>query len=109
MSGFFGRDYREAPVREGDVLDVKIVATGEKGDGIARVNNFVVFVPGKKEGEEAKIRITKVLRKVAFAEVIGGAEAAPAEEKKEAEEKKAKPKEEAEPKVEVYEEESENF
>lgn len=60
-----------APVRAGEELDVRIEAVGEKGDGIAKVKGFVLFVPGVKEGDEVKVRIGKVLRKVGFAEVIG--------------------------------------
>ena len=37
-----------APVRVGEEVDVKIEAVGEKGDGIARVKGFVLFVPGVK-------------------------------------------------------------
>lgn len=69
-----------APVKVGEELDVTIEAVGEKGDGIAKKNGFVLFVPGVKEGQQVRIRITKVLRKVGFAEVVGKAgEGAPAE------------------------------
>jgi len=61
------------PVKEGDEMSVKIEAVGEKGDGIAKVNNFVVFVPNTKQGDLVKVKITKVLRNMAFAEVIGEA------------------------------------
>ena len=62
-----------APVREGDELDVKIEAVGEKGDGIAKKQGFVLFIPGTKEGDEVRVRITRVLRSAGFAEVIQGA------------------------------------
>jgi predicted RNA-binding protein with TRAM domain len=62
-----------APVKVGDELDVKIEAVGEKGDGIAKKNGFVIFVPGAKEGSTVKIRITRVLKKMAFSEVAGEA------------------------------------
>jgi len=62
------------PVIEGDELDVKIEAVGEKGDGIARKDGFVLFVPGVKEGDEVHIKVTRVLRKVGFAEVVGKSE-----------------------------------
>ncbi len=71
-----------APVREGDELEVKIEAVGEKGDGIAKVDGFVLFVPKTKEGEVVKIRVTRVLKNVGFAEKIGEGEA-PAEEPQE--------------------------
>ncbi|MFH0868366.1 MAG: TRAM domain-containing protein, partial [Candidatus Woesearchaeota archaeon] len=34
-----------APVKVGDEIDVKIEAVGEKGDGIAKKDGFVLFVP----------------------------------------------------------------
>ena len=72
-----GYGQKFAPVKVGDELDVKIEAVGEKGDGIAKQEGFVLFVPNTKEGQEVKIRVTKVLRKVGFAEVVGESEAAP--------------------------------
>lgn len=60
----------DAPVEIGEELDVKIEAVGEKGDGLAKKDGFVLFVPGTKQGDEVKIRVTKVLRKVGFAEVV---------------------------------------
>ena len=66
-------DFRQnfAPVKVGDELTVKIEAVGEKGDGIAKKDGFVLFVPGTKQGDEVKIRVTRVLQKVGFAEVAG--------------------------------------
>ncbi len=60
-----------APVHVGEEVDVKIEAVGEKGDGIAKVKGFVIFVPNTKAGDEVKVKITKVLRKVGFGEVVG--------------------------------------
>lgn len=48
------------PVKVGEEYEVDISETGSRGDGIARVNNFVVFVNGAKQGEKIKIRITDV-------------------------------------------------
>jgi len=59
------------PVQVGEELDVRIEAVGEKGDGIARKRGFVLFVPNTREGDEVRVRVTKVLRKVGFAEVVG--------------------------------------
>ena len=77
---------RNVPVNVGDELDVTIEAVGEKGDGIAKKDGFVLFVPGVKTGQNVKIRVTKVLRKVGFAEVIGEGSAAPAEKAEESSE-----------------------
>jgi predicted RNA-binding protein with TRAM domain len=71
--GDFGFRPRPAPVRVGEEIEVTIEAVGAKGDGIAKKNGFVLFVPGVKEGQRVKIRVTKVLQKVGFAEVAGPA------------------------------------
>ena len=72
-----------APVKVGDELTVTIEAVGVKGDGIAKKDGFVLFIANTKAGQSVKIRVTKVLRKVGFAEVVGGsagaAGSAPAE------------------------------
>ncbi|MBU0536029.1 MAG: TRAM domain-containing protein, partial [Nanoarchaeota archaeon] len=75
QGGGFDRPERNfVPVKVGDELDVKIEAVGEKGDGIAKKDGFVLFVPNTKEGEQVKVKVTKVLRKVGFAEVVGKSE-----------------------------------
>jgi len=74
------------PVNVGDELTVKIEAVGEKGDGVAKKDGFVLFIPGTKEGQEVKVRITKVFSKVGFAEVVGAGEASAATEKTQPEE-----------------------
>lgn len=74
---------RQPPVQVGDELDVVIEAVGTKGDGIAKKNGFVLFIPNVKEGQKVHIRVTKVLQKVGFAEVTGSA---PAQEQEETEE-----------------------
>lgn len=58
------------PVREGEQYDVRIESLGREGDGIAKVENFVVIVPNTQVGDNIKIRVTKVSRRVAFGEVI---------------------------------------
>lgn len=63
-------DTYKKPVDRDDVIEVTIESTGAKGDGIAKVNNFVVIVPGAKEGEKVKVKITRVLKKMAFAEIV---------------------------------------
>ncbi len=74
--GYGGHQQRSfAPIKVGQELDVNIEAVGEKGDGITKVKGFVIFVPNTKAGENVKIRVTKVSKKVGFAEVIGAGEA----------------------------------
>jgi len=59
-----------APIREGDIVEVTIENVGEKGDGIAKVDGFVVFVPNGKQDETVKVKITRVLKKYAFSERV---------------------------------------
>ena len=59
-----------SPLNVGDTHDVKIEDVGREGDGIARIEGFVVFVPNTKKGDSVKIRVTKVSRRVGFAEVV---------------------------------------
>ena len=80
--GFGGRDFRGggggrdfdqkvAPVKVGEEVDVAIEAVGAKGDGIAKKDGFVIFVPNTSTGDNVRIRIIKVLNNMAFAEVAG--------------------------------------
>jgi predicted RNA-binding protein with TRAM domain len=59
-----------APVEAGETYDVKIEDIAREGDGIARVSGFVIFVPETSVGDEVSIKVTKVMRKFAFAEVV---------------------------------------
>ena len=58
------------PVGEGEVYNVKIEDIGHEGDGIAKVNNFVIFVPDTKVGQQVDIKIEKVFRRTAFGLVV---------------------------------------
>mgnify|MGYP001772582301 CR=1 FL=1 len=53
-------------VKEGDVLDLKIEGVGKRGDGIAKVNGFLIFVKGATKGEEVKAKIVKVMKNFAI-------------------------------------------
>lgn len=71
----YGNDQRDnkgnsAPVNEGEEYDVKIEDTGRDGDGITKIEGFVIFVSGAKVGDEVKIRISSTRRNFAFAEVV---------------------------------------
>ncbi len=69
---FAGSGYRgpPVPVEEGKVYEATIEDIGREGDGLARIQNFVVFVPGTKIGEQVRIKIMKVGRRMAFGEVV---------------------------------------
>jgi len=67
--GGFGNDMPK-PVKVGDELDVTIEAVAAKGDGIAKKEGFVIFVPGTAVGETCKIRVTAVKASSAVAEKV---------------------------------------
>jgi predicted RNA-binding protein with TRAM domain len=71
------------PVEVGQEYDVEIKEISRRGDGIARIEGFVIFVPKTQNGDHVKIRVTRVSSRFAEAEVVSK-EAA--EEKEENEE-----------------------
>ncbi len=64
------RSSNDAPVKVGEVRDVTIEDTARQGDGIARVEGFVIFVPNTKVNDHVKIKIKELKRSSAIAEVV---------------------------------------
>ena len=62
------------PVETGKEYDVSITEISRKGDGIARVEGFVIFVKDGKAGQNAKVRITQVGQRFASAELVEGSQ-----------------------------------
>jgi predicted RNA-binding protein with TRAM domain len=69
--GFGGpRPFRPSPVKVGEEFDVKIESMSKRGDaGVAKVEGLVIFVAGTKVGDNVRIRITKVGRGYATADI----------------------------------------
>ena len=61
---------REPPIELGDVIEVKITGTGQQGDGIARVEGYVIFIPDTIKGDQKNIRITLVKDNFARGEIV---------------------------------------
>ncbi len=72
-------DDRPKPVETGKEDDGSITEISRKGDGIARVDGFVIFVKGGQVGQNAKVKITQVGGRFATAEVIGEGSPQPTE------------------------------
>ncbi|RLI34210.1 deoxyribonuclease [Candidatus Bathyarchaeota archaeon] len=71
MNGkFYGERFRLTPVEVGKEYDVEIVETSRRGEGIARIQGLVIFVPNTQPGDKVKVRITKIGRRHANAEVV---------------------------------------
>jgi len=73
-------DDRPKPVETGKEYDVSITEISRKGDGITRVEGFVIFVKGGQVGQNAKIKVTQVGGRFATAEVVGEGSPQPAAE-----------------------------
>lgn len=58
------------PVEEGREYCVTIDARGARGDGIAHLDGFVIFVTGGEVGQKVKVRVTAVKRTFALGEVV---------------------------------------
>jgi predicted RNA-binding protein with TRAM domain len=58
------------PVKEGEVYDVTIQDIARQGDGIARIESVVIFVPGTNVGDEVRIKIERILPKYGFASLV---------------------------------------
>jgi predicted RNA-binding protein with TRAM domain len=58
------------PVEMGKEYEVEISEISKRGDGIARIQGFVIFVAGGKSGQKAKIRITSIGDRFAKAEIV---------------------------------------
>jgi predicted RNA-binding protein with TRAM domain len=64
------RRFRHSPVKVGEQYDVTIEAISNRGDsGVAKIEGFVIFVPGTKVDEKIKVKITKVGNGYATAEL----------------------------------------
>ena len=57
-------------VKKNEEYIVDIIDSGFEGEGIARINDFVVFIPGAIKGEKIKILIVKVTSSHAFGKIL---------------------------------------
>lgn len=67
---FGGGSFGPKPVETGKEYEVQISETSRQGDGIARVQGFVIFVKNAKLGQKAKVKITNVGARFATAELV---------------------------------------
>lgn len=58
------------PIEKNKEYVVEIVDNGFEGEGIAKINNFTIFIPEAIKGEKIKILIVKVLSSHAFGKII---------------------------------------
>jgi len=67
-----GRDrpFMPKPVEAGKEYDVEIQEISRRGEGIARIQGLVTFVPNAKPGDRLRIRITRLGSRFAEAEIV---------------------------------------
>jgi len=83
--GGFGRSSGgfNKPVEVGKEYNVSISDTSRRGEGIARIEGFVVFVPGTKQGQNVRIKVTQVSERFASGQVVQSSATTAAPESKE--------------------------
>jgi predicted RNA-binding protein with TRAM domain len=74
---FGGGSFGPKPVETGKEYDVQITETSRQGDGIAKVQGFVIFVKNAKVGQKVKIKITNVGARFATADLAAPQETEP--------------------------------
>ncbi len=58
------------PVEKNKQYVVEIIDNGFEGEGIAKIDDYTIFVPNAIKGEKIKILIVKVLSSYAFGKII---------------------------------------
>ncbi len=58
------------PVELDKEYEAEIEDISRRGDGIARIEGFVIFVPNTKKGEHVKFKITRVGSRFAIGELV---------------------------------------
>lgn len=66
----FNRGFAPKPVEVGKNYDVDVTEISRQGDGIARVQGFVIFVKNGKVGQKVKIQVNQVGHRFATATTV---------------------------------------
>ncbi len=66
----FGGPPGPKPVEVGKEYEVEVTEVSKQGDGIARVQGFVIFVKRGKVGQRAKVKIDQIGSRFAIATVV---------------------------------------
>lgn len=65
-----GKNIKKTPIKEGETYKVKIIDEGKQGDGLTKINDFVVFIPKSKIGEKILINIKEIKDRYAIGEKV---------------------------------------
>ena len=64
------KSFKPKPVEVGKEYDVTISDVSRRGDGIAKIDGFVIFVAGGKQGQTARVKVTQVSNRFATGTVV---------------------------------------
>ncbi|MDH7507460.1 MAG: translation initiation factor IF-2 subunit beta [Candidatus Thermoplasmatota archaeon] len=59
-------------LKEGNIYDLEIKDIGKKGDGIAYLDKYIIYVSGAVKGSTVKVKIEKISGTVAFGQIAEG-------------------------------------
>ena len=65
-----GKGFKRCPVEMGKEYEVEITELSPQGEGVARIQGFVIFIADAKPGDHAKTKITKIGGMNAKAEIV---------------------------------------
>jgi len=65
-----GKGFKRCPVETGKEYEVNITETSRKGEGVARIQGFVIYVANAKPRDQVRIKITRIGVKNANAEIV---------------------------------------
>jgi len=65
-----GKGFKRCPVEMGKKYEVDIAETSRQGEGVARIQGFVIYVANAKPGDYVEIKITRIGAKNANAEIV---------------------------------------
>lgn len=64
------QNFGPKPVEVGKEYELEITEMSQKGDGVTRVQGFVVFVKGGQKGQKVKVKITSVGPRFAIGQTV---------------------------------------
>lgn len=64
------KDEYDMEIRKNQEYIVEIIDNGYDGEGIAKINDFTIFIPNAIKGEKVKILIVKVLTSYAYGKIL---------------------------------------
>lgn len=61
---------KEARPEVGDVITLQVTQTGKKGDGVAKMGRYIIFIANAREGQRVRARINNIQGTMVFAEAV---------------------------------------